>query len=125
MRLTAPHKETSMREMRFQSLETCIYCDAEMWQRGVITKREFRKIHGLRHADRGASQFVWTRRQTKEHLKRKADGGDSHPHNIAPACRFCNHSRGDASVEDHRAAIQKLIASGKHPGWKWLLVPAP
>lgn len=32
---------------------------------------------------------------TVEHLERKADGGNNHPHNLVIACRECNSGRGE------------------------------
>ncbi len=50
-----------------------------------------------------------------EHLRRRADGGDDAPANLAMACAYCNSSRRDAPPERHRAAMLMLAAAGRHP----------
>lgn len=87
----------------------CFYCEGEMWisateKRAVAVKRLGIDERTLAH-----------RTATKEHLIRQANGGKRTVHNIVAACGFCNSSRGDAEVEDHKAAMRAMVAAGTHP----------
>jgi hypothetical protein len=49
--------------------------------------------------------------QTIEHLRRKADGGTSHPDNKALACYECNSERGDMDWLTYKSLKMGEIAA--------------
>jgi len=77
----------------------CYYCQRNMWHPLLYRKKTAAKILGTSKLSR--------RRSTAEHLKRKADGGGNSRKNLVAACYDCNSKRGETSVEDHKAAMQR------------------
>ncbi|SFH08786.1 hypothetical protein [Methylobacterium gossipiicola] len=63
----------------------------------------------------GSARVLAYRLASIERIVRHVDGGTYAADNIALACAFCNSHRGDASPEDHRAAMVALAASSLHP----------
>lgn len=52
---------------------------------------------------------------TREHVKRRADGGSNGGHNIKMACQYCNSQRWETDPDEHRVDMQVLVAAGLHP----------
>jgi 5-methylcytosine-specific restriction endonuclease McrA len=79
----------------------CFYCRKETWL--------------LSETIVGMSRHCRNHMATREHLKRKCEGGGDENANIVMACASCNNSRGDKSVKAHlvdvRAAISRTDAT--------------
>lgn len=69
----------------------CCYCERDMYYAGVESADSAAHRFGL------TKKTVYIRSATLEHLRRKADGGDSSPDNVALACQQCNTHRGALS----------------------------
>lgn len=69
------------------------------------------------------------RNRTIDHLNQIYQGGTNDFDNLAPSCRFCNTSRGGATVEEYQwiaknreyyARVRKLFAN-RNRGWREVL----
>lgn len=84
----------------------CFYCGREAWcANGIESKRHFRTRLGL------TATGLEQRRATREHLRRRADGGDSRPENLVMACAGCNGDRGSTPPLLHLAHKRALHAA--------------
>lgn len=93
-----------------------------MYRPGRDRKDEFLARAGFRPNQHGRKRFLRYARETKEHLVRKADGGRGLINNYTHACGWCNHGRGTTPVEEHKAAMAKMMELRKHPLYILLLV---
>lgn len=98
----------------------CFYCDQKMWKPNGTSRASVKERFGIT-----SKRLLQYRKQTDEHLVRRADGG-KRKGNIVKACLICNSLRGEASPEDHKAAMQMLVRMGMHPNvakktWKTVL----
>lgn len=89
----------------------CIYCEAEMWVSEAEKIQSFATRHGI------TNKAAKSRRATREHLVRQADGGTDAAANLMLACVFCNSWRNERSLVECRAGIKKMIDDGQHPGF--------
>lgn len=95
----------------------CYYCEGEMTRRDKglgLKNKELCKKYGIVFGTRGARKAIRYFHATIEHFVRRADGGTL-ADGWALACKFCNSSRGTATVEEHKAAMMAMVAAGKHP----------
>lgn len=95
-------------------MPNCFYCESPMYKPGRDRAAEFLWRAGYRLNQRGSERFLQYSLQTREHLKRKADGGRGEG-NIVAACAWCNNGRGSASVESHKERMAGMAAAGTHP----------
>ncbi len=73
----------------------------------------------------GSTKMLRLARATREHLIRSIDGGTDAGKNIKMACQFCNTTRLETPVEQHRANMQRLVAAGLHPVNRPAIVESP
>jgi hypothetical protein len=109
------HLKTRFREQHGK----CFYCGFDAWLPTEGMGRAVRRL-GMPSEGPGWRKGAARRMATKEHLHRRADGGPDCLYNYAMAHRWCNKVRGERSVEDHKAAIRKMIVDGKcktAPNW--------
>jgi hypothetical protein len=92
----------------------CFYCGLEMFPHHTPHK-EIRKYFGVEEGAPYTRKLIKYARMTKEHLIRKADGGTSVSTNIVYAHAYCNTTRQNQSVTEHKEAIQNAVANGWHP----------
>lgn len=95
-------------------MANCFYCESPMYKPGRDRAGKFIGRTNL-VTKKAQQQFLNLSRDTKEHLKRRADGGVGLIGNTVRACNWCNTVRGEATVEEHKAAMMALVKSGKHP----------
>lgn len=92
----------------------CCYCDGRTWlaceqTRVVACSRLLINMNA-----RGWEKLLEGCRATREHLKRKTDGGRDEG-NLKMACHYCNTHRGDSDPDVHRVDMQVMVAAGIHP----------
>jgi hypothetical protein len=77
----------------------CFYCGQEAWlaSRGE-SMSAFRRRHGL-----ALLRQVRCRQATREHLKRRCEGGRNEPANFVMSCQHCNSTRDSTPVLIHLA----------------------
>lgn len=92
----------------------CCYCDGPTWLPRHHTQERARRILGIPDTGPGSRKLLEAARATREHLKRRADGGGDHG-NLKMACNYCNTHRGDDDPEVHRVNMQVLAAASLHP----------
>lgn len=85
--LSSRSNARQLRRIFIRERGVCFYCGKATW---------------LKSAGNGHTRDMATR----EHLIRRCDGGPDTDENIVLACHDCNTTRGDLSVEDHKAAIR-------------------
>lgn len=94
----------------------CVYCDGKTYFRlGRSLSELCQRFPDLRRGERGAKRKRRYFIATREHMVRKTDGGNNEQQNLVLACAYCNSCRGDATPDQHRAAMQKLVEEGRHP----------
>ena len=68
----------------------CCYCERPMYRTTANKTKTCRRL--------GISRKEFDRSlATREHLKRRCEGGGNHPDNLALACQECNTTRGARS----------------------------
>ncbi|HEY6029952.1 MAG TPA: HNH endonuclease [Gaiellaceae bacterium] len=92
----------------------CCYCDGACWLSQREHREKARKRLGIPAGVVGATKMLRAALATREHLKRRADGGTD-ADNLAMACQACNVRRGDSEPDVHRIDMQVLVAAGLHP----------
>lgn len=92
----------------------CCYCDGACWLPQRESGMQARARLGIPVGVDGAAKMLRAARATREHLKRRVDGGGD-ADNIAMACHACNVRRGDSEPDVHRIDMQVLVAAGLHP----------
>lgn len=92
----------------------CCYCDGRCWLPTREHPRQARARLGIPSDVPGSKKMLTAAQATREHLKRRADGGGD-ADNIAMACHACNVRRGDSEPDVHRIDMQVLVAAGLHP----------
>lgn len=94
----------------------CFYCGAETYlPGGGETKDHARQRFGIIKGTKKASKAFRRRYATREHLKRKADGGTMANENLVMACHGCNVRRGEMSVEAYKNHVADQVRLGCHP----------
>ena len=86
----------------------CYYCHRPAWLFGVEKKIDARRRLGI--GLYAPSRVLNDRRATREHLRRRADGGTNLQDNLVMACAGCNHSREDAPPAQHQQRMQAKYA---------------
>jgi 5-methylcytosine-specific restriction endonuclease McrA len=66
---------------------------------------------------------IKSREATLEHILKRADGGGDERANLAAACAWCNHSRGDWDAEVWFEQVMWLKKWGRHPHFKKVTAP--
>lgn len=93
--------------------ELCFYCDLPMRKRGQ-EKMIFKNALST-NGNENIKRLLRYCLMTKEHLVKKEDGGSNHKSNIVYAHAYCNSSRLDRTVENHKEIIMAMVSGGYHP----------
>lgn len=92
-----------------------MYCDGPTWLPSRETKAAAAARLGIPLRQSGTSKTLRVSRATREHIRRKADGGSNSSGNIRMACGFCNSARWESPPDVHRVDMQVIVAAGLHP----------
>lgn len=93
---------------------TCIYCGLPL-RDPAIADAIVLGWFGNRPGGPGSKKLLRYLRTTTEHLLRQADGGTQDASNLAQAHQYCNSSRGERTVSEHRAYTLRSLSDGTHP----------
>ena len=96
----------------------CCYCGVKL----LSTTPLARETHSYYANQEGLSlrngRSMRMRIATIEHIVRRTDGGNNSYENLAAACAWCNHSRGDFEAEVWFDQIAWLKENGSHPHYQ-------
>lgn len=97
--------------------DRCVYCGCETWlPRQRRQEARLRAKWDIPASRSLACQLAFDYRQaTVEHLRRRAEGGDDAPENLALACAYCNSSRGERAPDIQALVMCGLKRVGRHP----------
>lgn len=85
-------------EQKFKEQDSrCFYCERSTWL-GFAYDMD-KEIARMNWRGRAGKPFK-SARATREHLVRVVDGGGDSDENIVVACAYCNHARGNRTVEE-------------------------
>jgi hypothetical protein len=93
---------------------TCFYCDLPLRDPDIPDAVAL-SWFGSRSGGPGSRKLLRYLRTTTEHLIRKTDGGLDDPLNLTRAHNYCNTTRGERSVSEHKAYILRSLSDGSHP----------
>lgn len=93
---------------------TCFYCGLPLRDTDIPDGLAL-SWFGNRPGGPGSRKLLRYLTTTNEHLVRKADGGTDDFANLTRAHHYCNVTRGERSVSEHKAYILRSLADGSHP----------
>lgn len=101
----------------------CCYCDGPTWIAGGETRVDRNARLGVVDGP-GAGKLLAAMMATREHVKRRVDGGGN-ADNLMMACGYCNTTRHGSEPDVHRVDMQVLVAAGLHPTNRPRIVDSP
>lgn len=108
------HRPPSSLLIRFREQEgKCFYCGLSAWMPAEGRVKAARRL-GLPISGDGWRKNISRRMATREHLRRRADGGPDHLDNYVMAHRWCNKVRGETTVHDHKSQMLSRLLDGTH-----------
>lgn len=102
----------------------CCYCDGPTWMVGREKRVDMLARLGIPAGADGTHKMLAACTATREHLKRRADGG-TNADNLKMACGYCNTTRHGSDPDVHRIDMQVLVAAGLHPTNRPRIVDSP
>lgn len=93
---------------------TCFYCDLPLRDPDVPDALAL-SWFGNRPGGPGSRKLLRHLRTTDEHLVRKANGGLDDASNLTRAHNYCNTTRGERSVSEHRAFTLRSLSERSYP----------
>lgn len=94
--------------------ENCFYCGLPM-KDANMTNAEAMQMLQISKGDHGYKRLLRYMRKTTEHLVKRCDGGGNQKSNLVQAHAYCNSSRGNATVCQHKEMIVAKLNGGYHP----------